>query len=95
MASANVHGIGVDELQQSPPFAVVFERFLFFLRDAADSALALAMHDESEDELESPKERRCLQSPAPDIVLAAHNCFRYDGPVIVHECVRHGVALHP
>ena len=90
-ASAIVHGIGVDEMHNSPPFPIVFERFLDFLRGAADTALAMHLH--SDDESEQFEEMRSLQCPPPEIVLAAHNGVRYDGPVIVRECVRHGLNI--
>ncbi len=90
-ASAIVHGIGVDEMQRSPPFPIVFERFLDFLRDAADTALAMQL--DSDEESEQFEDMPSLQCPPPDIVLAAHNCVRYDGPVLVHECARHGLSI--
>ena len=90
-ASVNIHGIGVEEMQQSPPFPIVFERFLNFLRDAADTSLAMQL--DSDEEPESSERLPILQCPPPEIVLAAHNGVRYDGPVIVHECVRHGLSI--
>ena len=90
-ASVNIHGIGVEEMQQSPPFPIVFGRFLNFLRDAADTSLAIQL--DSDEEPDSLERWPILQCPAPEIVLAAHNGVRYDGPVIVHECARHGLSI--
>ena len=90
-ASVSIHGIGVEEMQQSPPFPIVFERFLNFLRDAASTSLAMQL--DSDEELDSLERLPILQCPAPEIVLAAHNGVRYDGPVIVHECARHGLSM--
>jgi len=86
----------VEELQSAPPFPVAFERFCAFLSASADDALEEVI-DTSEGEsqdmtpLDVPLPALC--SPAPVVVLAAHNGMKFDGPVLVHQCIRYGLPI--
>ena len=87
-----VHGIGSDEMHRSPSFSVAFKRFVEFLQHAADTALAEPENSDDEEDGD-PEALPILQCPAPTVVLCGHNGFKYDGPVLVYECARHGVPV--
>ena len=91
-SAAAVHGISWEEMRHSPSFSVVFERFCAFLEYA--EATAVATCDDSSDE-DGDHTQPALPTPAfaPTIVLAAHNGKRFDGSVLVHECIRNGVPV--
>ena len=91
-SAAAVHGIGWEEMRHGPSFSVMFERFCAFLQDA--EAAAMATCDDSSDE-DGDHTQSALPTPAfaPTIVLAAHNGKRFDGSVLVHECIRNGAPV--
>ena len=91
-----VHGIRLEEMQSAPPFPIAFERFCAFLTASADNALEEASgtsEEESQDMVSPDVPLPALCSPTPVVVLAAHNGMRFDGPVLVHECIRHGLPI--
>ena len=91
-----VHGISLEEMQSAPPFPIAFERFCAFLSASADNALEEASgtsEEESQDMVSPDVPLPALCSPTPVVVLAAHNGMRFDGPVLVHECIRHGLPI--
>ena len=88
-SAAAVHGIGWEEMRHGPSFSVMFERFCAFLQDA--EAAALATCDDSSDE--DGDHTQPALAFAPTIVLVAHNGRRFDGSVLVHECLRNGVPV--
>ncbi len=85
---AAVHGITLEEMQSAPPFPIAFERFCAFLSASADDALeeGIGTSDE-ESQIMTPPDvpLPALCSPAPVVVLAAHNGMKFDGPVLVHQ----------
>ena len=92
LSATAVHGIGWEEMRQSPSFPIVFERFCGFLHDA--EAAAVATCDDSSDE-DADHALPALPTPAfaPTVVLAAHNGKRFDGGVLAHECLRNGMPV--
>ena len=90
-----VHGICDDELSSSAPFRVVFYRMLGFLRDVAEEAL---VDDESssEDDAARPEVQRLPMPkfPPPPVVLAAHNGFKFDFPMLVSEVLKHDCNIY-
>ncbi len=91
-----VHGITLEEMQSAPPFPIAFERFCAFLSASADNALEEASgtsEAESQDMPSPDVPLPALCSPAPVVVLAAHNGMKFDGPVLVHEYIRHGLPI--
>ena len=94
--AAAVHGITVEELQSAPPFPIAFERFCAFLSASADDALEEVIdtsEGESQDMTPPDVPLPALCSPAPVVVLAAHNGMKFDGPVLVHQCIRYGLPI--
>ena len=80
--AAAVHGITVEELQSAPPFPVAFERFCAFLSASADDALEEVIdtsEGESQDMTPPDVQFPALCSPAPVVVLAAHNGIKWNG----------------
>ncbi len=94
--AAAVHGITAEEMQSAPAFPIAFERFCAFLSASADDALEEvtgSSEGESQDMRPPDVPLPALCSPTPVVVLAAHNGMKFDGPVLVHECIRHGLPL--
>ncbi len=93
-SAAAVHGISCEEMSHSPSFPLVFERFCSFLQDAESAALTTC-DDSSDDDDDAYHTRPALPTPsfAPTVVLAAHNGKRFDGSVLVHECLRNGAPV--
>ena len=87
-----VHGIGTDELLSSPSFKDAFLRFEAFLDNLADNAVETASEsDSSQPQAEGQMLR--LHSPAPRILLAAHNGRKFDFPFMTSETLRCGISL--
>ena len=87
-----VHGIGADELLSSPSFKDAFLRFAAFLDNLADNAVKTASEsDSSQPQAECQMLR--LRSPAPRILLAAHNGRKFDFPFMASEAFRCGISL--
>ena len=83
-----VHGIAQDELLTSVPFGRVFGWMMEFLRNMGESALVDdgASDNSADDDSQPP----ALQHPAPNVLLCAHNALKFDLPMLVSECLRHG-----
>ena len=81
-AEPGVHGIHDDELREGPTFAEAFARMVVFL----DNSTCMAVSDDGES---SDDENRCcqprLKDRPPSVVLAAHNGFRFDIPIMLSE----------
>ena len=88
-SAVQVHGIPPAEVAASPTFPVAWSRFVAFVERLQHCAVG--DHSDSESELDEYPSR-----PSPDlpsVVLAGHNSFRFDMPVILFECNRHGCSL--
>ncbi len=91
-----VHGISWEEMRHSHSFPIFFERFCAFLQDAEATAVltcddsSSSSGDEDGDHTQSALPTLAI---APVVVLAAHNGKRFDGSVLVHECLRNGVPV--
>ena len=85
-AATAVHGISDEEVATGPDFPVAWRRFLAW----ADAVLnaAVVEHDDSDDDVPALPELL----PEPVLVLAGHNAFGFDFPVLLAECLRHGVS---
>ena len=86
-----VHGIESSELAHGPSFPVAFKRMQDFLANAVDMALVEAS-DSSGDEFAALP---ALRDEPPAVLIAAHNGFRFDLPILFSECLRHGIGLFP
>jgi DNA polymerase III epsilon subunit-like protein len=86
-----VHGISTTELLHAPIFPIVFARVSCFLEDLRGSALSDDSDSSSweSDEPELPH----LKSVAPTILLAAHNGFKFDFPMLLSSCWRQNVTF--
>ena len=90
--AGHVHGIGASELSQGLPFGVAWSRFLDFVVGLQRVSILSADHCDSEDEGTSTV---VLPFDAPTVVLVGHNSFRFDIPLLLFECLRHGRSLSP
>ena len=90
-APTSVHGIGVDEMQSSPPFPVAIANFCSFLRGSASYALNTYTGDGTNDDNEECQPE--VRMPTPVVFLAGHNGKRYDGHILVHSCIRYGLPV--
>ena len=87
---AGVHGIPPEELAQGPSFREAFERALAFLEEATE--MALSDDDDSSLEDAVPELPR-LRSSVPQILVAAHNGFRFDFGMLVSQCLRCNISV--
>ena len=83
-----VHGIPPEELRHGPGFAEAFSRMVQFLTDSVEMALAEAT-DSSGEELAGP----AMPEQPPGILIAAHNGFSFDVPLLLVECLRSAIGL--
>ena len=83
---ASVHGIGPDELYTSMRFDAAFELMVKFLRGMSESAFVA---DASSDDEEDPVLPSAQLQPRT-VLLAAQNGLKFDFPILVSECLRHG-----
>ena len=83
-----VHGIASSELAQGPGFAEAFRRMARFLDNSVEMAVA-EQSDSSNDEVGSTT----LRGSPPAIVIAAHNGFKFDLPILMVELLRCGIGL--
>jgi inhibitor of KinA sporulation pathway (predicted exonuclease) len=84
---AMVHGIDDAELEQGPPFNVVFARCIDFLEnllvtcatdlDSSDEELDFQTHFEQQ----------------PHILLCCHNLLKFDAPFLISEAIRNDVPV--
>jgi len=82
--ASKVHGITDAEIKQGPTFKEAWMRFSKWVDDIAN----MAIHDEdSDDDMRQPT---FLEDPI--IVLAAHNGFRFDFPLLLCELRRNGLS---
>jgi len=79
-----VHGISPSELLEGPTFPEAFDRVATFLDGLAASALSEGSSSSDESGPATPR----LRSSPPRILLAAHNGFRFDYPMIVSQLWR-------
>ena len=89
-AAAQVHGIPDDEITRGTSFPESWARFLAF----TEACLNNVIHDGSDDTDEEPSSARPPDN-IPDIVLAAHNGYRFDFAVLLFECERHQLSISP
>ena len=83
-----VHGIAPAELSLGPSFAEAFRRMARFLDNSAEMAVREESDSSSED-VGPP----ALREDPPTIVIAAHNGFKFDLPILMVELVRCGIGL--
>ena len=83
-----IHGIPEVELVQGPAFEVAFKRMVGFLQGLIDFAIS---DDGSSDDGVETQPR--LKDNPPEILLAAHNGFKFDFSMLFKECHRNGVPL--
>lgn len=84
---AAVHGISNEELMNGPKFTEAYGRFLYFLQRLIDTAV----QEDSDSSADSTSGLPSLKEPVPQMMLIAHNGFRFDFPLILSECLRHNV----
>ena len=88
-----VHGIAQDELLSGVPFACAFQRMIAFLQDVVNDAL-FAAGTSCEECVERDAWWPTPRFPGgrlsnPSVLLASHNGFKFDFPMLVSECCRH------
>ena len=88
-----VHGIGHDELLSGVPFACAFQRMIAFMQDVLNDALFDA-DTSSEEFLERDASGLAPRLPggrlsSQSVLLASHNGFKFDFPMLISECSRH------
>jgi len=81
-AAQAVHGISNEEISAGPDFHVAWSRFLSWLEELLNSAVVDTADSDEED-----WETRLLPDP-PVLLLAGHNAFRFDFPLLLCECMR-------
>ena len=84
--AAKVHGIADAEIAEAPDFRIVWSRFMFWVEDLLEMAVA----DETDSENEEPRQTQLLPEP-PLLLLGGHNSVRFDFPMLLAECLRHCV----
>jgi len=77
-----VHGITNEEIEAGPSFEQAWIRFVAWVEDVTNNATLFAESD-SDDEMSAPM---ILQEPI--IVMAAHNGFNFDFPLLLCELLR-------
>jgi len=82
--ASKVHGITDEEIKQGPTFKGAWMRFVKWVDDVANSAIK---DEDSDDEMREPT---FLEDPI--IVLAAHNGFRFDFPLLLCELLRNSMS---
>ena len=88
--ASTVHGVGVEELAESPTFEDVFLRFAEFLDKLILNAVETSESDSSQ---QSNAHMLKLKDPAPRIFLAAHDGQKFDFPFMINEALRCGIPL--
>ena len=91
-SAGHIHGIGPNELSQGLPFGVAWSRFLDFVVGLQRVSTPFADHNDSDDDGTSMV---VLPSDGPSVVLVGHNSIRFDFPMLLFECLRHGRSLSP
>jgi len=86
-AAAAVHGIPENEIAAGPKFPEAWRRFLFWVESLLNNAVADA-DDSEDDDVQSTR----LRPDAPTLLLAGHNAFKFDFPLLLCECLRHGIS---
>jgi DNA polymerase III epsilon subunit-like protein len=94
-----VHGIDQYELLSGVPFDRVFNRLVEFLQDVTRDQL-FDTYVSQEQHMDNPNDGFVGSEPLsqwsshkfayPAVLLAAHNGLKFDFPMLVSECIRHG-----
>ena len=78
-----MHGIPDEELAMGPSFSQVFKRITDFL----DALLLISVQSEDSSDDDAVSSLRFRDSP-PEVVLVAHNGYKFDFPFLLSECYR-------
>ena len=87
----HVHGIEADEIAKSPPFAVVWPRFVNYVEELQ----RLSVPEQSDSECEDTQMVLPFPFDVPTVILAGHNAVKFDFAMILFECLRHGCNWEP
>jgi len=82
--ASKVHGITDEEIQHGPTFKEAWIRFVRWIDDVTNIAIK---DEDSDDEMRQP-----IFLEDPIIVLAAHNGFRFDFPLLLCELLRNDIS---
>ena len=85
--AALVHGISDAEIGTGPDFCTAWRRFRAWVEDLLNTAVVES--DDSDDD-DNPRPPR-LPSVPPVLLIAGHNAMRFDFPLLLCECLRHGM----
>ena len=85
-SASQVHGILPSEIAAGPSFPVAWSRLVAFV----EHLQCCAVMESSDSDCEPDDNPLRPSSDLPTVVLAGHNSFRFDMPVILFECSRHG-----
>ena len=86
-----VHGIAPEELADGPSFAEAFQRLLRFVQNVVEMALADDSDSSSGEMITVP----ALKEKPPAVIVAAHNAWNFDVPILFVETLRCGMGLEP
>ena len=84
-AAAAVHGISDEEIAQGEAFPIVWQRFLAWLDNVLNSAV---VEDWDSDDEPTP----ATLKTDPKLLIAGHNAVNFDLPLLMAECLRHGLS---
>ena len=84
-----VHGIPSHELAEGPHFAEAFARLLRFVQYVVEMAVV----ENSDSSASESDEVSKLNEKPPAIVIAAHNGFKFDLPILFVEMLRNDIGL--
>ena len=85
-AATSVHGISNEEIAMGIPFTRTRKMFREWLADLQNAAI-IEMSSDSEEENGLLR----LAPEPPRILLAGHNALKFDFPLLLAECLRHGL----
>lgn len=81
----HVHGIPDEELVLGPSFPQAFKRMTEFV----DALLLISVQSDDSSDDEVPP--LCFKDSPPEVVLVAHNGYKFDFPFLLSECYRNSV----
>ena len=85
--ASSVHGISVEEIAKpGPDFPAVWRTFTAWLEGLRNATVVEDCTDSEDECFEIPR----LYSE-PQVLLAGHNAFKFDFPLLLAECLRHNI----
>ena len=85
----HVHGIANEEVSLGPPFVIAFERMVRFINELLLITVEGAMESDASSQEELLPVR--FKERPPEVVLVAHNGYKFDFPFLLSECHRNSI----